>query len=96
MINSIGVYSVNERGDLLCNGNCNWETCAEYKYICKKCQYVDCARCFIEYVTEYWSQRQNDLPQDSIDPEIKNWDYQRKNTPCRNCGAIQNSKGYYE
>ncbi len=37
-----GPHPPNKTGQLLCNGNCNWETCQEPRIICKECGYISC------------------------------------------------------
>ena len=85
IINTRGEHPPNKKGELLCNGHCNWDECAQDWFICTNCGYIDCSVCCVVGGQQYY--------------EFKNWDisdYDPDLIPCRNCGKLKSAIEYYE
>lgn len=53
IVNTKGEHTPNDKGELLCNGHCNWNKCNQPRWQCKGCGYIECDICFEDGWDEY-------------------------------------------
>jgi len=80
---TVGKYSPNVKGKLLCNGHCDWNYCNMGNWECEECGYIECAGCIEEFQT---------LLEEKIYGGLITGEHEY----CRNCGRIDTIVEYYE